>query len=59
MTVEEQLRAYRATLDARMPALSTYLGHRSPSSTYWYLTAAPELMALVSRKVERALGEIP
>lgn len=48
-----------ADVDARMPALSTYLGHRSPSSTYWYLTAAPELMALIGRKVERALGEIP
>jgi integrase/recombinase XerD len=48
-----------ADVDARMPALSTYLGHRSPSSTYWYLTAAPELMALVGRKIERTLGDIP
>jgi integrase/recombinase XerD len=47
-----------ADVDARMPALSTYLGHRNPSATYWYLTAAPELMALVGRKVERALGGI-
>jgi integrase len=44
-------------VDAWMPRLSTYLGHRDPSSTYWYLTAAPELMALVSRKLERVLGE--
>lgn len=42
-------------VDAWMPRLSTYLGHRDPSSTYWYLTAAPELMALVGRKLERAL----
>lgn len=24
-------------VDARLPALSTYLGHRDPRSTYWYL----------------------
>ena len=30
---------------ARLPSLSTYLGHREPSSTYWYLSAAPELLA--------------
>lgn len=46
-------------IDGRMPALSTYVGHRAPSSTYWYLSATPELMALVSRKVERALGVLP
>ena len=39
---------YRAGADvnALAPALSTYLGHRCPSDTYWYLTAAPELLAL-------------
>jgi integrase len=26
--------------------LSTYLGHRHPADTYWYLTAVPELMQL-------------
>ena len=46
-------------VDAHMPVLSTYVGHRDPSSTYWYLSATPELMALVSRKVERALGALP
>lgn len=29
----------------RLPVLSTYLGHRDPRSTYWYLTATPELLA--------------
>jgi site-specific recombinase XerD len=48
-----------ADVDARMPRLSTYLGHRHPASTYWYLTAAPELMALVGRKLQRALGTLP
>jgi integrase/recombinase XerD len=38
---------YRDGVDvqARLPALSTYLGHRKPSSTYHYLSAAPELLA--------------
>ena len=38
---------YRAGVDvqARLPALSTYLGHRNPSYTYHYLSAAPELLA--------------
>jgi integrase/recombinase XerD len=29
----------------RLPALSTYLGHTSPLSTYWYLAASPPLLA--------------
>jgi hypothetical protein len=27
-----------------LPALSTYLGHVSPATTYWYLQACPLLM---------------
>lgn len=52
------LRWYRegANVDACMPILSTYLGHRSPASTYWYLTATPELMAVVGRKLARSIG---
>lgn len=46
-------------VDAWMPRLSTYLGHAVPSSTYWYLTAAPELMALVAHKLQRVLGALP
>ena len=30
---------------ARLPLLSTYLGHVEPANTYWYLQAAPELLA--------------
>lgn len=37
---------------ARLPELSTYLGHISPSSTYWYLRAAPELLALAAGHLE-------
>jgi integrase/recombinase XerD len=36
-----------------MPVLSTFLGHVDPASTYWYLEAVPELMALISRRLER------
>lgn len=58
--VETILRWHRegVDIDARMARLSTYLGHRNPSSTYWYLTASPELMALVGRKLERAMGAL-
>lgn len=36
---------------ARMPALSTYLGHVNPAGTYWYLTAVPELMGLAAQQL--------
>lgn len=37
---------------ALLPRLSTYLGHVSPSATYWYLSAAPELLSLAADRVE-------
>lgn len=40
----------------RIALLSTYLGHVDPASTYWYLSAAPELLALVGHRLERNLG---
>jgi integrase/recombinase XerD len=40
-------------VDRRMPELSTFLGHVDPASTYWYLEAVPELMALISRRLEQ------
>jgi len=47
---------YRAGEDvqAKMPALSTYLGHREPACTYWYLSAAPELLALAAARQDSA-----
>jgi integrase len=39
-------------LDQRMLALSTYLGHVKVSSTYWYFTAVPELMAIAGKRFE-------
>jgi len=47
---------YRTGQDvqAKIPSLSTYLGHREPASTYWYLSAAPELLALAATRQESA-----
>ncbi|MGB0092483.1 MAG: hypothetical protein WBP81_08115 [Solirubrobacteraceae bacterium] len=36
-----------------MPLLSTFLGHTDPASAYWYLQAVPELMALITTRLER------
>jgi integrase/recombinase XerD len=41
---------------ARMPLLSTYLGHVDPAATYWYLSAAPELLGLAAERLELASG---
>jgi integrase len=46
-------------VQARMPALSTYLGHAGPAATYWYLTATPELLALAARRLEATTGGAP
>lgn len=47
---------YRTDEDvqAKIPSLSTYLGHREPASTYWYLSAAPELLALAAARQHTA-----
>jgi integrase len=54
--VKTLTRWYRDGVDVerRLPWLSTYLGHVSPATTYWYLTATPELLALASERAERA-----
>jgi integrase/recombinase XerD len=44
-------------VQARLPRLATYLGHRDPRSTYWYLSAAPELLALAADRLQ-ALQEV-
>jgi integrase/recombinase XerD len=43
-----------ADVQARMVHLSTYLGHRDPRYTYWYLSAAPELLAHATRRLDAA-----
>jgi integrase/recombinase XerD len=32
------------------------MGHVNPASTYWYLTAVPELMTPVADRLEAAFG---
>ncbi len=46
---------YRAGVDVqpRLPLLSTYLGHVDPASTYWYLSAKPELLASAAERLQR------
>ena len=45
-----------ADVHARMPLLSTYLGHVHPGNTYWYLSAAPELLTLVVARLDATIG---
>jgi len=57
--------AVRAMIDAyatgqdgqvRLTLLSTWLGHVHPASTYWYLSASPELMAVAGERLEAHLA---
>lgn len=42
-----------------MIKLTTYLGHKSPEHTYWYIEAVPELLELASRRVTgNSAGEV-
>jgi len=49
---------HRAGIDVegRMVVLSNYLGHVSPTGTYWYLSASPELMGLAAARLEFRFG---
>jgi len=48
---------HRAGLDVEreLPLLSTYLGHVSVATTYWYLSAVPELLGAAAARLDRAL----
>jgi hypothetical protein len=52
------LDAYRLGEDGqtRLTLLSTWLGHVHPANTYWYLSAAPELMAVAGKRLEQHLA---
>jgi integrase len=56
--VKTLIRWYRDGEDvgALLPRLSTYLGHLSPGYTYWYLSAAPELLELAATRLEKRSG---
>jgi integrase/recombinase XerD len=53
--VSRLLEAYTDDLDIdrQLTLLATYLGHRSPAGTYWYLSAAPELLAAALERLDR------
>ena len=59
--VRTLLDGYRGNDDVanRLALLSTYLGHVNPGTTYWYLSAAPELLELAGGRLERHLGGQP
>jgi integrase len=56
--VQTLLDWYHTGVDVQplMPLLSTYLGHTQPSDSYWYLTAAPELLELAADRLHRTEG---
>jgi integrase/recombinase XerD len=41
-------------VDAHLPELATFLGHAHVADTYWYVSAVPALLALATRRWERA-----
>jgi integrase/recombinase XerD len=43
-------------IDAKIHALSIYLGHKYIQCTYWYLTNVPELMNQVLSRLENKMG---
>jgi integrase/recombinase XerD len=49
---------YRMGLDAsrEMIKLTTYLGHKKPEHTFWYIEAVPELLELASERAAAALS---
>ena len=46
-------------VQARLPLLTTHMGHVTPASTYYYLTAAPDLLALAARRLESTPERTP
>jgi integrase len=41
-----------------LPKLSTYLGHADPKDTFWYVSAAPELLALAGQRLDTYLAGV-
>jgi integrase len=51
--------AHGDDVQAKLPALSTYLGHREPASTYWYLTATADLLAAAAGRQHLGWAQDP
>lgn len=56
--IQTLLRWYQSNVDvdAHLPELTTYLGHVHVNDTYWYLSAAPELLKQATLRWERLEG---
>lgn len=46
-------------VDAKIAVLATYLGHVEVRDVYWYLSAVPELMSIVSDRFEAFTADPP
>jgi integrase len=59
--VSTLLEAYQDGSDTqqRLTLLSTYLGHVDPAASYWYLSAAPELLTTAAQRLDRQGGDKP
>lgn len=55
----ETWHAQGVDVDAKIPALATYLGHVEVRDIYWYLSAVPELMNIVAGRFEAFAGASP
>jgi integrase/recombinase XerD len=44
-------------INKKIMLLSTYLGHKKPTDTYWYITGTPELLAQAINRLEKNIGE--
>ena len=57
-SLEQALSADRDSVDRHVLALTTYLGHASVRSTYWYLEATPVLLQTIAEIAERTHQEV-
>lgn len=44
--------AQNLNVDAKIPVLATYMGHEDVRNLYWYFSAVPELMNIISDRFE-------
>ena len=44
-------------VNQKIMLLSTYLGHKKPTDTYWYVTGTSDLLAQATTRLEKKIGE--
>lgn len=61
MAIRALADCYTASGDvhAVLPLLATWMGHADPGSTYWYLSASPELLGQAGQRLETAFEHEP